>query len=350
MYRDHILEMDVVELHNHIIVLGLPSEVDTFLLPLVNEARENHTPPKCVLFVCEEEPDEGQIKIIKEHVHVYFIKCPALHPSSIEMAGIARCEQVVLFADATRNGSDDEPGLVDAGVIFATRFIRNKYPQKATQCVSEIVEDENIDFLQELRHKTGHTSRIYAQPLFAEGAVYSGSICTTLLVQAFYNRDILHLASSLISTNIRKIASTGSICPPPPGMLASKIIQIPLPEHLSGLTYQDMMHYLLQSKRQLPMGLYREYEDEHGVIQRFTYTNPRKETMLHRSDKVFILTGEIPSMHGGGGGRDEAFIVTPYEGGLVEWSQCCTGRSDEVFVGGRVARGVTEKYGISQVL
>lgn len=68
---------------------------------------------------------------------------------------------------------------VDMSVCVDLLFSR--YPDKVMSCVSEIVQDENVDFLQE--ETLEPTVKIYTHPLFAQGIVFADSICTTLLVQ-----------------------------------------------------------------------------------------------------------------------------------------------------------------------
>ena len=135
-----------------------------------------------------------------------------------------------------------EPGMIDSGVVFAYRYLTSKHPTKAVKCLMEIVEDVNIDYLKD---STADGMRVYTQELFAQGAIYSRSIPTTLLVQAFYNEHILSVVAALLSSTRDYIAYNGASSALPSHQ-GAVVAQIPLAQEDCGRTFGGMYESLLR--------------------------------------------------------------------------------------------------------
>lgn len=172
---------------------------------------------------------------------MYFISSSPLNPLSIEMANAPQCKCIVMFADTSTGDGSKEPGMIDSGVVFAYRYLMSKHPTKAVKCLLEIVEDVNIDYLKD---SEADGQRVYTQTLFAQGGIYSRSIPTTLLVQAFYDEHILRVVAALLSTTRDYIAYNGGslVAPSSPGAV---LAQMPLAAEDAGSTFGAMFARLL---------------------------------------------------------------------------------------------------------
>ena len=219
----------------------LPPGTDSVPLPLCADDASFSTPFQ-VLFVNDVEPSATQWSNLKKDSDVYFISSSPLNPVSIEMANVPMCSCVVMFADTSIGEDSMEPGMIDSGVVFAYRYLTSKHPTKAVKCLMEIVEDVNIDYLKD---STADGMRVYTQELFAQGAIYSRSIPTTLLVQAFYNEHILSVVAALLSSTRDYIAYNGASSALPSHQ-GAVVAQIPLAQEDCGRTFGGMYESLLR--------------------------------------------------------------------------------------------------------
>ena len=68
---------------------------------------------------------------LKAHPESYLLQVPPLNPSSIVMANTGQAMCIVLLTDRRLASRASEPALMDSGVIFAQRFIRQFFPSAA---------------------------------------------------------------------------------------------------------------------------------------------------------------------------------------------------------------------------
>ena len=61
----------------------------------------------------------------------FLLRVPPLSPSSLVMANPAEAMRIVFLTDYRLASQAEEPELIDSGVIFAQRFIRQRYPAAA---------------------------------------------------------------------------------------------------------------------------------------------------------------------------------------------------------------------------
>ena len=52
---------------------------------------------------------------------------------------------------------------------------------------------------------------ISTEPVFSEGGVFSDSLCTNVLAQSFYNKDVLPLIGALLSTRLTNFKGRCSV-------------------------------------------------------------------------------------------------------------------------------------------
>ena len=126
-------------MQNHVIVCGMPLQLSAFLEPfkpgmfgpeqLGAEAGCDRTVP--VLFLWDGDISREQLDAFKAHPLAYLLRVPPLNPSSLVKANPEQAMRMVFLVDHRSASQESEPELVDSGVIFAQRFIRQRYPSAA---------------------------------------------------------------------------------------------------------------------------------------------------------------------------------------------------------------------------
>ena len=106
-----------------------------------------------------------------------------LNPTSLVKANIGQALRVLLLTDARQ--APEEAELEDGGVILALRFIRLSFPALANRCVIELVEEDNLVYVDDEPapvHVGGGEgsggAALWAHEEFCEGNVFSASLCT----------------------------------------------------------------------------------------------------------------------------------------------------------------------------
>ena len=129
----------IVNMQNHVIVCGMPLQLSAFLEPfkpgmfgpeqLGAEAGCDRTVP--VLFLWDGDISREQLDAFKAHPSACLLRVPPLNPSSLVKANPEQAMRMVFLVDHRSASQESEPELVDSGVIFAQRFIRQRYPSAA---------------------------------------------------------------------------------------------------------------------------------------------------------------------------------------------------------------------------
>eukprot|EP00961_Rhodomonas_salina_P104220 1402872-Rhodomonas_salina.5 len=119
---------DVVDLKNHIVVCGLPHNVADFLRPIKSAARKQKV---TVLFVADWDLSDDQLRMIfppNIPIHnpwstldVFVLHAPPLNPASMKRANVGHASRILLLSEHA-GPEAEEPGLMDAAVVFAHRY------------------------------------------------------------------------------------------------------------------------------------------------------------------------------------------------------------------------------------
>jgi hypothetical protein len=138
---------------------------------------------------------------------VVFIRGSALHEGDLRRAGIFRAKQVIVLAgnEYTPEGAQNninakrEEALLDVDTIFSYQCVRrlNAY----CNVIIELVREGSIAYLDagsdDASSSSGSNDFKFC-PQFAAGMLYTSTLLDTLLVQTFYNRDIIKVVELLV--------------------------------------------------------------------------------------------------------------------------------------------------------
>ena len=239
---------------------------------------------------------------------------PPLDPESLKKANVEECYTVLVLTE--RRGREwNEPGIIDSGVVFAHRFLSTlddrpggqSEDQRAVlrslvakgRVVCEINENANIDLMEQDLEDAAHLDdkTPFLRPMYAAGSIYSSSIVSALMVQAFYNPDILPLFGTLISSKISNTAVKVNATPGSPDGHERRVVleQIKVPPQYCDHEYRELFHGLtnLGEGSKLPLGLYRlncQVPNKDWKKFWYTYTNPDPRTILRSDDLLFVLS------------------------------------------------------------
>jgi len=158
-----------------------------------------------------------------------------------------------------------------------------RFPEVANKCISELIEDESIRYLDD---RDTHRGDILTEPEYCSGAVLSSSICLTLLARSYYFKHVLPLVGALLSSNITSTKGRNSI-----GEI--QLIQTDVPLHLQNKPYHELVKAFLRPSSGsehpdlLPLGLFRRHDN--ASTYRYTFTNPSPDTVVHVEDRIFSI-------------------------------------------------------------
>lgn len=250
-----------------------------------------------VLFLWDGPVSPEQLRAFQGQPQSYLLQVPPLNPSSLVMSNPGQAMRICFLTDYRLASAASEPELIDSGVIFAQRFIRQRFPEAARKYVCELVENDNIHYLDD-RHSEGGSVLISTEPVFSEGAVFSSSLSTNTLAMSFYNKDVLPLVGALLSTRLTNFKGRSSV-----GEV--QLLQMEVPSYLQNKPYQELFQALMRGRKHtgkgqkrhfgdmLPLGLYRRHD---GINEPYWYafTNPSPDTVVRSEDRIFYLKRTRP--------------------------------------------------------
>ena len=73
----------------------------------------------------------ARAQLFKAQPEAYLLRVPPLNPSSLLMANPGDAMRILFLTDYRMASQAAEPELIDSGVIFAQRFIRQRFPSAA---------------------------------------------------------------------------------------------------------------------------------------------------------------------------------------------------------------------------
>ena len=132
-----------------------------------------------------------------------------MSPTSLVKANIGQALRVLLLTDTRL--VPEEAELEDGGVILALRFIRISFPAVANRCVIELVEEDNLVYVDDEPapvHVGGGEGRgevsggvaLWAHEEFCEGSVFSASLCTKVRAEGCCYTPLCVCVSVLCAT------------------------------------------------------------------------------------------------------------------------------------------------------
>lgn len=229
---------------------------------------------------------------------ILIVRGSGLEEIDLRRAGVYRCSQVVVLADASmssnstskksNSGSDStsSDALVDADTIFTYQCVKRM--NESAHVVVEIISHSNVGYLSDSSNVTDYRT----SPQFAAGLLFSPSLLDGLVCQAFYNPKIIRLLNEMIAGVDQKPMLTKK--KGLDALVGSSIYLINIPDKLESRTYGSLFKYLA-TQGMIPLGLLRGIFPNMKLgpkanIMPYVFTNPGKDTELFSCDKVYVLS------------------------------------------------------------
>ena len=137
----------------------------------------------------------------------------------------------------------------------------------------DIVEMSNIRFLNQQQLLLDDEQDWSFHPYFAAGRIYDHSFAVRYLVQLYFQPDLAEPIEYLTGAN--------------PFAQKKHILLQPIPDVLVGEPYAALFDYFTD-RDELPLGLYR--------FHAYVLTNPRRDTVIHADDQVYVVTKSTEMM------------------------------------------------------
>uniref|UniRef100_A0A7S3CZV1 RCK N-terminal domain-containing protein n=1 Tax=Palpitomonas bilix TaxID=652834 RepID=A0A7S3CZV1_9EUKA len=280
-------------LRGHILVCGSPTSLVHFIKPLrvsedgMGKKKDVSSVPVVIL---AEDCSYGGVSP-ERFPNVYHLRGNPNIKRDLMQAGLLDARRIVVVSPPAGHSTETESRLADASPIFTTLLAQNLAPK--VRVIAEITNPQNIGFLpRRLSGRTGAPDstegddEFYFTPQYASGGVYSASSLDALLIQSFYNPDIIPVINLLISGLESADGLSEGVQDTP-----VTVSQILVPKEFVGKEYGKLLEKLIFDKEMVAVGLYRFGIVKGEVLapQPYVFTNPPKDTLLSEDDRVFVL-------------------------------------------------------------
>jgi hypothetical protein len=288
-----IKDSDIIS--NHIIICGIHPSLIHFILPL----RAKYLGEENVKYIVILTPHLSQnlYDSFTRFPKIIFIQGSPLLPENLYRANIMNADKAVIlssnegkFGKMASECDKNEDQMLDAESIFIYKAI--KKCNKKIQIITELIATNNVEYLlgknylNDLINRKERLPSYEFTPLFAAGEVMTPSIIDRITCQSYYNPHIITIIEQILSGGItnknKKILKLEEDC----RVIGSNLWLVPVPEAYIGESFSILFENLIKSNQIVALALYRKnlVDDMYYV-----YTNPKKTTMIHKFDLVFVL-------------------------------------------------------------
>ena len=166
---------------NHIIVCGIHSSIENFIMPLRSRHLKEYQLQKIVIITGEhDEHDEDNseqflLNQIAKYKDIYRVIGSPLKQETFIKANINYADKVVILGHDSALKSDVNDEMLDAESVYIYKAI--KKCNADVQIITELVYSSNIDFL--LPYSTNNLNYKFST-LYASGEVYISTFIDTL--------------------------------------------------------------------------------------------------------------------------------------------------------------------------
>ena len=299
---------EVPNIDDHIIIASRDLE---YLYDLILPLRSKEAGPcRYIVLLTPTEMSDEVWRKISQFEGILYARGSSLEEKDLRRAGIYRCRQIVVLADGGNkvpsNGRRKDKGLVDVDAVFTYQLVKRMSDR--TNVILEIVQEENIAYIDP-EHNTSQSSENFKfYPQFAAGRLFNPTLLDTLLIQSYYNPDLINLMNAMLGIDMdnKKNGEGGSEIRQPfkasdmkknpsrfiNSVESSSLHQVSIPDGLSTMTYGAMFQYF-SKHHVLPVGLLRGVSHTNkakGNKMEYVVANPAPDTELETTDKVFVLS------------------------------------------------------------
>jgi hypothetical protein len=299
---------EVPNIEDHIIIASRDLE---YLYDLILPLRSKEAGPcRYIVLLTPTEMNDDVWRKISEFEGILYVRGSSLEEKDLRRAGIYRCRQIVVLADggnkAPNRGRRKDKGLVDVDAVFTYQLVKRM--SSRTNVILEIVQEENIAYIDPEHNTSQSAENFKFYPQFAAGRLFNPSLLDTLLIQSYYNPDLINLMNAMLgldmdskkngegASEIRQPFRASDMKKNPSRFInsveSSSLHQMSIPDGLSTMTYGAMFQHF-SNHHVLPVGLLRGVSHTNkakGNKMEYVVANPAPDTELETTDKVFVLS------------------------------------------------------------
>ena len=299
----------------HTVVCAYTSDLLHFVAPLRSRISTDEMVPVVVIVRAEYAAKVWENISIFHDVYV-IIGTPS-NAEDLIRAGVLYAKNLIVFANTEESANvnlhgerntpestkalDEIAAMADSDTIFINSSVTVMNP--TIQIVSELVHLGNIPYLND-SHQAANLERprkeVVVWPLIAAGNVYVASLNDYLSAQLFHNPSLVSLLEKILIGDRR--AHTD-------GDLTETSLELISPYEMhakdkaaltAGSSWETVFHLIIKEYNAIPIALYRgitQYGEE-GTEKDFqntmpyVVTNPPKNSVVRKQDKVFILSND----------------------------------------------------------
>ena len=299
----------------HTVVCAYTSDLLHFVAPLRSRISTDEMVPVVVIVRAEYAAKVWENISIFHDVYV-IIGSPS-NAEDLIRAGVLYAKNLIVFANTEESANvnlhgerntpestkalDEIAAMADSDTIFINSSVTVMNP--TIQIVSELVHLGNIPYLND-SHQAANLERprkeVVVWPLIAAGNVYVASLNDYLSAQLFHNPSLVSLLEKILIGDRR--AHTD-------GDLTETSLELISPYEMhakdkaaltAGSSWETVFHLIIKEYNAIPIALYRgitQYGEE-GTEKDFqntmpyVVTNPPKNSVVRKQDKVFILSND----------------------------------------------------------
>ncbi|KAJ1507180.1 hypothetical protein HMI55_000866 [Coelomomyces lativittatus] len=305
-FQDVLLKQ--TRLSGHIVVFANTWELFWFFCTL----RSIHIPiseQRPILIFTRNLPTKEEFKLLSVFPSFFILQGNFKQRHDLLMAQIHLAHSVVIFSsESTHPDSDgtDRSEFMDLDAIMLCHLIKkiiNEMSSHPVQVVIELQAREALKYLSptprpqtdlrtsqiypnEALTKKPQNSNTFYHPLYASGEGFISSMLDNLLFQDFFNPAILNIVNQLsgVRSAVDELYDKEFEVDP------SNLSLIPLPKEFDKKSFRYLFHEFCMKYGIIPLGLYRAPSRSLENQEPFVYTGPFPETILRKTDEVFILT------------------------------------------------------------
>lgn len=344
-YTAFLMKPVPFDLEQHIIVCGLPDDLDDFISPLRSRDKPGTSKPLIILSL--RKPTMRSFSKVMNFPNLFYLVGSPRDAVALKECGVRRASTVVVLSNPSRSDTDpllsEDDLMVDADAMTTLRYILEitESQSRPPKVIVEMLRGSNIKFVNyqrpslsassatyldavedseddeddfnRLRHGTGEME-VVLRPAFASGQVCTSNMIEALLGAAFHKPYVVRCVELLISGDTSAYdklprveeskAMYGSADEDEEPESSLHVMN--MPEWAHGQTFIQVFVRLLRRNRKVVVAVYRS-----GTLASvpapapYIYTNPRPDAVLSKRDKLIVL-GQLGVQQREAGGGDFA--------------------------------------------
>uniref|UniRef100_M4BH61 RCK N-terminal domain-containing protein n=1 Tax=Hyaloperonospora arabidopsidis (strain Emoy2) TaxID=559515 RepID=M4BH61_HYAAE len=306
------------------------NDLEHLLGPLRTRSLKQYHP---VVILTAKLPADDIYDGFRHFSDVHFVVGDPYRHQTLYRAGVLDAHRVLILSTSTSTSDNGSELLQDAESIafhkFITSFIGVK---KAPRVITEVGNRASVHFIAQNLLANGwfpgpdgeneltvfsstetFSRNFFLSPAFTSGLTYSTSLCDSLLINQFFNRQIKKILGEFMFTSRASdvwAALRGDKSKT--GAQRSSLFAVEVPLDFVGRSFEFVFHYLLSSDDILVIGLYRCHaymdattdrepkarievpERDRSVPFGYVYVNPQPFEVISGNDLLYVLSDKQP--------------------------------------------------------